>query len=122
MHLYLVTLAGWFIYNFFIFNLAKDVVDKNDEDFHYAGYLKHNWDNWVLSLSLSPVLVSYLPDILGIINDWTSWNLKPYAIYYLGVGVLVELIYYLIYKYILKRDYSLIAPTGKPRNNSGDSN
>lgn len=90
---YFIALAGWFIYNFLLFNLAKDKIDKKNKAFPYHAYLIKNWDNWLLTLILAPVLVYYMQDIVNLIGHWFSVKLPTYEIYYLGVGVLTELVY-----------------------------
>lgn len=94
MNNYLIALFGWFIYNFLLFNLDKDGKDDKGLHFNYNKYVSTHWDNWLFTLLLAPVLVYYMDDILTIIERYTDKKFDHLDIYYLGCGVLTELVYY----------------------------
>lgn len=90
---YLEAFFGSFVWAVILWSIAKNPYDSKKIDFPYGQYCKQNIDNWLVTLACAPILVWYLPDIVSIINERTGWNLKFYKIYYLGVGVFVELLY-----------------------------
>lgn len=93
MH-YIIAIAGWVLYNFFIFSKTKDASDDKGVYFNYKKYINKQWDNWAFTLLLAPVLVYYMDDIRMLVGLWLGRDVPHYEIYYLGCGVLTELIYY----------------------------
>jgi hypothetical protein len=90
---YVLALAGWLLYNFFLFTTHKDITDAQDKDFDYKAYAHKNWDNWLFTFLLAPVLVYFIVDIVDILANLFNTEIVFYEIYYLGCGVLTELIY-----------------------------
>lgn len=90
---YLIGFFGWFLYCYFLFHKAKEKADTTETDFDWPAYKKKNWDNWLWSLLLVPVLVSYMPDIVAILNSLFGTEIPHYAIYDLGCGPFTELLY-----------------------------
>jgi hypothetical protein len=95
---YLITFFGSFLYNLGLFVAAKNLADKNNVEFDYKKYSKNNWDNWVLTLAIAPVLVWYAPDIVGLLNDRLQTQMKFYNVYYMGAGPLTEVVLFGLYK------------------------
>jgi hypothetical protein len=90
---YFIAFFGSVLWNFFLFTKAKNAADDDNQDFPYQKYFKKNWDNWVFTAICAPVLVWYGEDIVKALAGWTGWQLTFYKFYYLGAGILVELIY-----------------------------
>lgn len=90
---YFLAFFGSFLWNFFVFQKAKDKVDATNLDFPYKDYLKKNWDNWFITTMVAPVLVWFLPDIIATLNSSFGSSIVLYKLYYLGAGVLVEVMY-----------------------------
>lgn len=114
---YIIAFFGSIIYNVVLFSIAKNKCDKEDIEFPYGKYLKQNWDNWAVTLLCAPILVWYLDDIVALINFlFTHFNinvqLPMLEVYYLGAGVLSELILFGIFK-LLGLKESLVAPVHK---------
>lgn len=97
---YLVAFFGSFLYNLALYVAAKNIADKNDVDFDNRKYFKNNWDNWLLTIFIAPVLVWYAPDIVGLLNDRLQLNMKFYQVYNMGAGPLTEVLLFGIYKLI----------------------
>ncbi|HTJ53773.1 MAG TPA: hypothetical protein VL443_30165 [Cyclobacteriaceae bacterium] len=97
---YIWAFFGSFLYNFILFKIAKDNCDNANPpvDFEYKKYAKMNWDNWALTTFLAPVLVYFLPDIVGFINQKMNLDLQIYNIYYLGAGPLTEVVLFGVFK------------------------
>lgn len=57
-----------------------------------------NWDNWLLTFLLAPVLVWYLPDIIALINTRLNAELQTLEVYYLGAGPLTEVVLFGMFK------------------------
>lgn len=96
---YVLAAYGWVIYTILMFVLSKDKYDNESKKFDYYKYLSQNFDNWVLSLLLVPVMAHFAQDIwLGAMDYFEkTWDFrKPY---YLLVGALVEIIYWAIAKF-----------------------
>lgn len=114
---YLIALFGSIIWNYALFSIAKNKCDAVEMDFPYRKYLKFNWDNWLLTALCAPVLVWYLADIVSMLNYlFTHFNinvqLPMLEVYYLGAGVLSELILFGIFKLFGLKE-SLVAPVHK---------
>lgn len=95
---YLIALFGWFMYNFLMFNLDKDKDDAKGKAFNYKKYAATHWDNWIFTFLLAPVLVYYMNDITELMGHWLDREVPHLDIYYLGCGVLTEIVYYAISK------------------------
>ena len=95
---YALALFGWFLYNLLIFNVSKDKVDNENKRFNYKAYVSKHWDNWLFTLCLAPVLVYYMADLIVLFSQWLERDVPELEIYYLGSGVLTEIVYYLLSK------------------------
>lgn len=93
-NIYVLAAYGFLIYTVVLFVMEKDEYDDADKHFSIKKYLSHNWDNWLLSLILVPVMATKAEWLwLGLMEIWNkTWNF--YDIYYLGVGALVEFVYF----------------------------
>lgn len=87
---FVIAILGWLIFNMWMFRNEKNKYDRNNQPFDYSSYLKKNWEDWVLSLLLTPVLALYLADLVGLLNYYTGWNVPCYEVYYAGCGVLLK--------------------------------
>ena len=56
-------------------------------------YLSKNWDNWLLSLILVPIIATKAEGIWAGAMDIFTKTWTFYDVYYLGVGALVEALY-----------------------------
>lgn len=75
----LFSVAGWFLWNFAIFNLDKNKDDEAHRKFGYGQYAADNWENWAGSLILNLVLflimkLGYGIDILAMTNLDIKWT------------------------------------------------
>lgn len=112
---YVIAFFGSILWNFALFSIAKNKCDKEDIEFPYMKYCKANWDNWTLTTLCAPIMVWYLVDIVALVNYLlTNLNvqLPMLEIYYLGAGVVSELILFGIFK-LLGLKESLVAPVHK---------
>lgn len=107
-NIYILSAYGWLIYTVLMFNIEKDEYDNEDKHFSLWKYLVRNWDNWLLSALLVPVMATKAVDIWNsIISIWDkTWPFYP--LYYLGVGALVELLYFGI-KWVISKKKKLNA-------------
>ena len=95
---YALAFFGWFLYNLLIFNVSKDKIDNDGKRFNYKSYIGKYWDNWLFTFCLAPVLVYYMQDLTVLFGKWLEKDIPELEIYYLGSGVLTEVIYYLLSK------------------------
>ena len=100
---YILAFGGWFLYNLLIFNVSKDKLDEANKPFHWKTYRNKQWDNWLFTFCLSPFLVYYMSDILVLFGEWLERDIPELEVYYLGCGVLTEVIYYLLSKIVKLR-------------------
>jgi hypothetical protein len=84
---------GFLIYTVLMFVLTKDKYDAEDKTFSVKMYLRHNWDNWLLSVILVPIIAFKAEGMWQGLMDWMSKDWQFYDIYYLGVGAVVEALY-----------------------------
>jgi hypothetical protein len=110
---FIIAFFGSFIYNFILFQKAKELCDENNTEFDYIKYCKLNWDNWLLTTLLAPVLVVYLNDIVALLNHKLSLDLITHEIYYLGAGPFTELVIFGVSK-LLGWKKTWVTPVHKP--------
>ena len=93
-NIYILAAYGFLIYTVGLFVIEKDEYDDKDEHFSIKKYLSRNWDNWLLSLILVPIIATKAEGLwLGAMDIWEKeWSF--YDVYYLGVGALVEIVYF----------------------------
>lgn len=91
---FLIAFFGSVVYNIILFVFAKDNCDKEGKPFPYLVYARMNWDNWLLTFCVAPIVVWYLADILTLINHFFGLSMPVLEVYYLGAGVLVEVMYF----------------------------
>ena len=101
---YLLAIAGWVLYNLLILNVSKDKLDEQDKQFNWKTYKRKHWDNWAFTLLLSPFLVYYMKDIVILFSEWLGRDIPQLEIYYIGCGVLTEVIYFLLSKIVKLRN------------------
>ena len=92
-NIYVLSAYGFLIYTVLNFVMKKDEYDDAHEAFSVKTYLGHNWDNWLLSLILVPVIATQAEGIWAGAMDMAGKEWKFYHVYYLGVGAVVELLY-----------------------------
>lgn len=92
-NIYVLAVYGFVIYTAVLFVMEKDEYDDVNKHFNLTKYLIRNWDNWLLSVILVPIMATKAVDIWGaIISIWDkTWPF--YDLYYLGVGAVVEALY-----------------------------
>lgn len=109
---YVIAYFGALVYVFLLFMLAKNKCDIAEKDFQYVKYCKMNWDNWLATLLVSPIVVLYMPDIVLLVNRVFHIDIPALDIYSLGAGVLVELLMFGLAKLIGWKE-TFIAPIHK---------
>ena len=92
-NIYVLSAYGFLIYTVLMFVMKKDEYDDADESFSVKKYLRQNWDNWLLSLILVPIIATKAEDIWLASMDIVGKSWRFFVIYYLGVGAIVELLY-----------------------------
>jgi len=95
-NIYVLAFYGFLIYSVIMFVTEKDEFDAEDKKFSIKKYLSHNWDNWLLSLILVPVIATKAQDIWAGAMEIGGFEWNFYQVYYLGVGAVVEALYTLI--------------------------
>lgn len=78
-------LAGWLAWNVVLFSIYKDA---NENSFNAKSYVKENYDNWLASLVMIPVLLYIGHSQLSI--DVDGQNIEWTDLYYLASGFAVE--------------------------------
>jgi len=92
-NIYVLAAYGFVIYTLVLFVMDKDEYDDADKHFSVKTYLKKNWDNWLLSLILVPIIAYKAEGIWASIMDIAGKTWEFYDVYYLGVGAVVEGLY-----------------------------
>ena len=92
-NIYVLAAYGFLIYTVLMFVIKKDEYDNEDKDFSIKKYFKQNWDNWLLSLILVPIIATKAEDIWLASMEVVGRSWRFFIFYYLGVGALVELLY-----------------------------
>ncbi len=90
---------GVLLYNYLVFNIAKDEVDNTSKSFSYKRYVKTHWDNWIWSFILVPVIVIFGHQLFYYLMQWQGWDWQFYDVFYLSAGVLAEGLYYVLKKF-----------------------
>lgn len=93
-----IALVGWLAWNFLLFMMEKDKYDDQEKDFPFTEYRKKNWDNWLASLFMVPILLYFGYkglglDVLGVVD---VSHLKWTDAYYPASGFFTEFIITLI--------------------------
>jgi len=101
---YFLAVIGWVLYNLLILNVTKDKLDEEDKKFVWKSYKSKHWDNWAFTFLLAPVLVFYMQDIIVLFGHWLEKDIPKLEVYYLGCGVITEVIYYLLAKIVKLRN------------------
>lgn len=70
---YLICLFGWVLYNFFLFNKAKNKADAAKEEFNLSSYAKTEWDDWVMTFGASFGLLIMSPYIFFYLDQHYDW-------------------------------------------------
>lgn len=97
---WLTSLYGWLIYVIVMWRYAKSIDDKAGLRFNFRKYAYVRCDEWIVGFILTPALVAYMDDIVNLVTQLVCYlrgikGCKPhmYSIYYLGDGILTELLY-----------------------------
>lgn len=93
-NIYVLAFYGWLIYTVVMFSMEKDEYDDANKAFSVKKYIVRNWDNWLLSLILVPIIATKAVSIWAGGMEMAGFSWTFYDIYYLGVGALVELLYF----------------------------
>ena len=99
---WLWALFGVILYNYLVFNLAKDELDDSKQTFSFRRYAKAKWDNWVWSILLVPVIVIYGDQLWYYVMAYFEKDWQFYDVLYLLAGVLAEGLYYILKKRLLR--------------------
>jgi hypothetical protein len=98
---FLISLAGWALWNLIAFRIEKDKFDDEDKEFPIKTYARKTWENWVTSLVMIPVLLFLGYRGLGLNplavfgTEQIGWN----DTYYLGAGFFTEVLMYTVKKW-----------------------
>lgn len=92
-NIYILSFYGFILYTVGKFNVEKDEFDNENKKFNLTKYLFKNWDNWLFSFLIVPVLALKAKDIWAGSMDILGKDWDFYQVYYLGVGAIVEAIY-----------------------------
>lgn len=92
-NIYVLAAYGFLIYTVVMFVMEKDEYDDKDQHFSVKKYLNKNWDNWLLSIILVPIIATKAQDIWAGAMEMAGKEWNFYDIYYLGVGAVVEALY-----------------------------
>ncbi|NOQ49336.1 MAG: hypothetical protein GQ553_01535 [Nitrosomonadaceae bacterium] len=90
---YVLAAYGFLIYTVLMFVIKKDEYDALDQTFSVTKYLKHNWDNWLLSVILVPIMATKSEAMWISVMQYFDKTWPFYDLYYLGVGAVVEGLY-----------------------------
>lgn len=102
---FLISLAGWALWNLIAFRIEKDKYDDEDKAFPIKAYARKTWENWVTSLVMIPVLLFLGYKGLGLNplavfgTEQIGWN----DTYYLGAGFFTEVLMYTVKKWRAKQ-------------------
>jgi hypothetical protein len=89
-----IVVIGWVAWTVLNLSMSKDELDDTDQAWQFIPYLKKNWDNWLASAAMIPVLL--IAGSMGFgFNPLSEHELSADAfkwddVYYLGVGLFTE--------------------------------
>ena len=92
-NIYVLAAYGFLIYTVVLFVMEKDDYDDANEHFSIKKYFNRNWDNWLLSLILVPIIATKAGELWLGAMDIAGKSWRFFIIYYLGVGAIVEMLY-----------------------------
>lgn len=89
-----ITIWGWLAWNFFWFMVEKDKFDDADKKFPFKSYAEKNWENWVWSAILIPILLFYARIGMGfdVFGQPDFNHLKWNDAYYPCVGLFSDVV------------------------------
>ena|SRR5688572_2205222 len=102
---FLISIAGWTLWNLIAFRIEKDAYDDRNEKFPLKEYVSKVWDNWLASLVMIPILLFLGQQQLGLNpmgvfgTEEIGWN----DFYYLGAGFFTEALMYAVKKWRAKQ-------------------
>lgn len=99
----LITLLGWGAWNVFLFNIEKDKADEANLFFSFSNYVQKQWDNWLASLFIVPILLWIGSQEMDIHIFGDTGPLKWQDIYLLGSGFFYEAVIFSYKKWKEKR-------------------
>lgn len=98
---------GVLMYNYLVFNLAKDELDEAGKSMKLKDYAKNHWDNWIWSLFCVPVVVIFGDQLFYYLMEYFEKDWQFHSVIYLSAGALAEGLYYLLKKVaVIKRALS----------------
>jgi len=95
-NIYFLSFYGFLIYSVGVFVIKKDKYENENKKLLIKKYLFDNWDNWIFSLMLVPIIAIKAEDMWAILMEVVEKKWIFYKVYYLGVGIIVEAFYILI--------------------------
>jgi len=90
-HLTISTFAGA-VWGFLMFHIQKNVSDNSNGQFDYVNYQDKHWDDWVMTLVVSPFLVGYIDSAFPVLDSFLG--LVNQDLYYLMPGPIVLMLVY----------------------------
>lgn len=89
-HPLFATFFGWFAFQLLMLSIYKD---ENEKTFNIGAYSKDNWDNWLSSFFMIPVILFIGAKGLDLnpLSDNSS-EINWHDGYYVGVGFITELV------------------------------
>lgn len=95
---YFLAFYGLLAYIILEWSLAKSRYQRRRGKLAFSKYAKSKYDQWIVALILTPIIVWFGPDILMMIDQFFGWEIKWEEVMYMMVGVLVHWINYVIKK------------------------
>ena len=95
----LLAVYGWLVWNVLIFSLAKDKNDERGKRFNFKAYFVKHWDNMLVTAIITPVLVLFAPTLWMYLMGFVDKSYAFSDVAYMGVGVFVTFIYWIVRKF-----------------------
>ena len=95
----LLAFYGWLVWNVLMFSLEKDKLDAENKRFNVKRYFRIYYDNMLVTAVFTPILVVFANDLWIYLMDFLGKDFEFSDIAYLGIGVFVTFIYWIIKKF-----------------------
>jgi hypothetical protein len=103
---YFLAFYGVILYEIVNFSIAKDYAEFQKNKFDIKIYFNRRWDNILVLLLFAPVIAMHAQDMVAIVSFYFNVKTIEFKTYwYLGVGILVRMLYGMLKKYSLLSHY-----------------
>lgn len=93
---YFLALYGLVAYTLIEWSIAKDRYDDKHRKFNFKRYVRERYDNWVVTLILTPIIAWFGPELLNGTGRYLDMTVTWSDAMYLCVGALAYVVNHLV--------------------------